>query len=468
MNKFTFEKASFIGAKDRKLEEDYKIQKVLGEGAFSIVYKAVNKKSKQVRCIKKIKTDAFSKAEGENIMNEIKMLTKIDHPYIMKIVEYYEKGEFLYIVTEFLEGGELFDKISQDTSFSEADAARYIGQILMAVSYLHSKNIVHRDLKPENIVLDSAKPRQNIKIIDFGTSREIDAKERLRTKVGTAYYIAPEVLDMDYDNKCDIWSCGIILYVLLCGYPPFNGATEEKIVERIKKGKFGFPAEEWDHISPNAKDIIKSMLTLDPKKRPTADQILQEPWFDELQQSTVDISVKSNVIANLKSFKSKIRLQKAVFLYFVNFFDLKKQRQQLLTVFKSMDKDHDGRLSYNEILEAYAQIYDQESAKQYVDNIFEVLDFNKSAELEFSEFMVANVDYAKNLNNKRLKQLFDIIDVDSSGNISQAELKKFLNIKDPDQDDLVKEIIKEVDSNGDGVRSYDEFLAMMDGFYKMI
>jgi calcium-dependent protein kinase len=338
----------------------------------------------------------------------------------------------------------------------------------MAVSYLHSKNIVHRDLKPENIVLDSSKPRQNIKIIDFGTSRELDAQTKLNTKVGTAYYIAPEVLDMDYDSKCDIWSCGVILYVLLCGYPPFNGSNEEKIIEKIKTGKFGFPADEWDHISPNAKEIVKSMLTLDPKKRPSADQILQEPWFDELQQSTIDISVKSNVIANLKSFKTKIRLQKAVFLYFVNFFDLKKQRQQLLTVFKSMDKDFDGRLSYEEILNAYSQIYDEATAKSYVDHIFEVLDFNKSAELEFSEFMVANVDYAKSLNNKKLKQIFDIIDDDGSGSISPEELKKFLNLNDESQDSLVMEMISEVDKNNDGVVSYDEFLAMMDGYYQMI
>lgn len=464
MDKSLFDKSNFIGRQTNTIEKDYEIRGILGQGAFSVVYKAIHKKSKQTRCIKKIKIDKFTKAEEESMMNEIKMLTKIDHPHIMKIIEYYEKKGHLYIVTEYLEGGELFDKIEELQTFSEAEAAHYMSQILHAVSYLHSAKIVHRDLKPENIVFESKDSESNLKIIDFGTSREVLGTKKLKARMGTAYYIAPEVLKKSYSFSCDIWSCGVILYVFLCGYPPFNGSTEAKIIGRIVKGQFSFPAEEWDNISNEAKSLITRMLTLDPEKRPTADQLLKDPWFTKRRKSVFEDGNHKLVIQHLKNFKAQVRLQKAIFLYFVNFFDIGREKEQLLEVFKAMDKNFDGKLSRKELIEAYSELYSEEAAKNYVDHIFERLDFNKSDSLDFSEFMVANIDYKKAFNNQNLKKLFSIVDSDNSGYITPEELKNFLHFEDKNEK-LIMDMIKEVDKNKDGVISYGEFVAMMDGFY---
>lgn len=176
-------------------------------------------------------------------MNEINILKKIDHPNIMRIIEYYISQRHIYIVSEYLTGGELFDRIVSQQHFTEYMAAVYIKQILSAVSYLHQHKIIHRDLKPENIVFETKDPNSQLKIIDFGTCRKLVETEKLHSRLGTAYYIAPEVLNGEYDQKCDIWSCGVILYIFLFGIPPFNAKTDEEIFSKIKKGIFTFPPE---------------------------------------------------------------------------------------------------------------------------------------------------------------------------------------------------------------------------------
>jgi len=468
MENLLFDKSIFIGKHTSDIQEDYKILSVLGQGAFSIVYKAMHRKTETLRCIKKIKISNFTKADEESIMNEIKILKVIDHPHIMKIYEYYEKNDHLYIVTEFLAGGELFERIEKLSKFTEATAANYIRQILMAVSYLHSKSIIHRDIKPENIVFETKESNSNLKLIDFGTSREVVQQKKLTTKMGTAYYIAPEVLKKNYDFKCDIWSCGVILYVFLCGYPPFNGSTEEKIIQRLLEGKLSFPKEEWDRISPEAIDLLKQMLTSNPEARPTADQVLQHKWFSKINKTDVDLNALSSVVSKLKSFETKQKLQKAICLYFVNFFDIAKEKEQLLKVFQQMDVDYNGSLSRKELIDAYTKIYDQSTAQAIVDHIMKSVDFNNTDAIDFSEFLAANIDYKKSLNNQKLRQIFDVLDTDGSGSISYDELKAFFNYQDLEDKGFVKEIFAEVDKNGDGSISFDEFLSMMDGFYSKI
>lgn len=193
-----------------------------------MVIKARHRATGQFRCVKKINKTKFTKTQSESIMNEIKVLAELDHPNIVKIFEYYESENSLYLITELLTGGELFEKISENTSFSEKSAKIIIKQILSAVAYLHQKGFIHRDLKPENIVFEG-NDEFTLKVIDFGTSRKIYPDSKLTTKMGTPYYIAPEVLQKSYDQKCDIWSIGVITYILLCGYPPFNGDTDDEI-----------------------------------------------------------------------------------------------------------------------------------------------------------------------------------------------------------------------------------------------
>lgn len=197
----------------------------------------------------------------------------------MKVYDFYEDLNHFYIVTELCSVGELFDKIIKNGYLDERQAVNVMKEILSAVTYCHKYGIVHRDLKPENILFQSKKENSPIKMIDFGTSSLIKKKEKLDICCGTPYYIAPEVLDGRYNEKCDLWSCGIMIYIMLCGYPPFNGFNDRLITQSVLEAKLEFPIEDWYFISPDAIDLISQLLTKNVKKRPSAKKALKHPWI---------------------------------------------------------------------------------------------------------------------------------------------------------------------------------------------
>lgn len=213
---------SFLQHSKEDLAQIYERGKKLGDGAFGVVYSATHKVSGDIRAIKSIAKGKITKNQTESILNEIRILQSLDHPNILKIVEVVEDETFFHIVSELCVGGELFDRIIQQHSFSEEIAANYMRQLLSAVAYCHDHHICHRDLKPENLLLENSSPNALLKVIDFGTSCKLDPGDSLKSITGTVnatqpYYIAPEILiDRQYDLKCDVWSCGVILYVLLC------------------------------------------------------------------------------------------------------------------------------------------------------------------------------------------------------------------------------------------------------------
>ena len=188
-----------------------------------------------------------------------------------------------WLIVRLCNGGELFERIASEQYFSETDAANIIKQVLSAINYCHSRKIVHRDLKPENLLLDKdGGDNPRVTIIDFGTAGEHDGGVKMSQKYGTPYYIAPEVLKKSYDHMCDLWSCGVILYILLCGYPPFNGACDKHIIQAVLKGEFTLDEPEWHSVSDPAKDLVSKLLTYDPDKRITALQALNHPWIKEV------------------------------------------------------------------------------------------------------------------------------------------------------------------------------------------
>lgn len=237
----------FFSVKTTPVTEDYDIKHVLGEGSFGQVKLVVHKRNKIERAMKIIKKQGVSEEEKEQMFKEVSILKSLDHPNIIKIFDMYEDDMNIYLVIEqtstylrYCSGGELFDRIQKINYFSEAEAAKYIKQLLSAISYLHAKNIVHRDLKAENLLFENDTPDASLKLIDFGVSCEFLKGHKLKETLGTPYYIAPEVLLQNYDEKCDVWSCGVILYILLCGYPPFNGEDDQEILDCVKQGEFSF------------------------------------------------------------------------------------------------------------------------------------------------------------------------------------------------------------------------------------
>ena len=465
VKKHTIQQASFVNMKSSKLNVDYKIIKKLGAGAFSEVFLIQNRITGCFECAKIIERSGLSSFEDEDIMNEIKTLAEMDHPNIMKIKGYYQTTNHLYIISEYLSGGELFDRIIEVHNFTESMAAKLIEQILSAVAYLHKHNVIHRDLKPENIVFDSKEKDSLLKIIDFGTSKKITKDEKLKSRLGTAYYIAPEVLAQCYDTKCDIWSCGVILYVFLFGVPPFNGKSDDEIFEKIKKGVYRFP-ENGQKVSDDAKKLIVKMLIKNPDQRPSADVLLKDPWFEKMRGKVVELESNVLVMNNLKNFNSKFEFQKAILLYFVNFFDIREEKTKLYKVFKSLDKDGDGQIDKQELIMAYSKLSKGFSIEEEVNCIFDKIDVNHTGSIDFSEFLLATVDYKKGIHEKELRQIFSIIDKDKSGTLEKAEIAEFFNLGGPEHEAELSALVDEADANKDGIISLDEFCNMMNSFLR--
>jgi len=263
-----------------KIEEDYEVKQVLGTGAFSEVKLGIskaNKKKYAIKCINKKKVGA---KELTALTREIGILKKLRHPNIIQLVEVLDTSETLFLVLEFAEGGELFDAIVARGHYEEADAAQLISQMLHAIHFCHEQGIAHRDLKPENLLLSKDDAGKEIlKIADFGLSKDF-GESTLTTKCGTADYVAPEVLaGEEYDKTVDIWSTGVISYILLCGYPPFFGDSDKQLFENIMACRYDFPEQEWGEISKEAKNFVESCLVLNPAQRPTADKILKHEWL---------------------------------------------------------------------------------------------------------------------------------------------------------------------------------------------
>lgn len=243
----------------------------IGHGHYGIVRKCMDRETKEWYAIKSILKSKVNKVEI--LKREIEILAEVDHKNIIKLIEVHEDLKYIHLITELCTGGELFDRIiaksqTPEGHYSEKDAANLVASILSAIAYCHERQIVHRDLKPENFLFVSQDENAPIKIIDFGLSRhEATGQGIMRTKVGTPYYVAPEVLRKEYTKMCDIWSIGVITYILLCGYPPFYGDSDNQIFDSVKAGRFDFPSPEWDTISDSAKDFVCSLLKLDPSKR---------------------------------------------------------------------------------------------------------------------------------------------------------------------------------------------------------
>eukprot|EP00829_Urostomides_striatus_P010151 TRINITY_DN2333_c0_g1_i7.p1 TRINITY_DN2333_c0_g1~~TRINITY_DN2333_c0_g1_i7.p1 ORF type:complete len:457 (-),score=119.21 TRINITY_DN2333_c0_g1_i7:50-1348(-) len=418
-------------------------------------YKSVKKGTKEVRAIKWINKDAVDTESESQLFQEIDILRHLDHPNIMKIFEFGSDSQKYIIVSELITGGELLDTILKLGHFGEKEASYIMRQVLAAITYCHSKNIVHRDLKPENILIDTiVDGKMNIKIIDFGTALLCPKNKKIKEMVGSAYYIAPEVLTGKYTSKCDVWSIGVILYMLLSGFPPFNAENDEAVMEVVKTGVYDFSDPAWDSISEDAKDLIKKMLTFDQNKRISAAEAYQHKWI----QNQNDVKVSSSVLKNLHKFHATSKLHHASMMYIVTHMMSKEEQQELEKTFKSIDENGDGRLSREELIKGYTKLYESEQrAILEVDQLLKQVDADSSGSIDYSEFLVAAAN-SKNLCSKaNVKQAFDLFDSDGSGYITSDEVKKLLGVGKVISEEKWVAIIKEMDPNGDGKITFEEF-----------
>lgn len=281
------------------VEKVYKLGKELGSGNFAVVKLAQRRDNGDKYAIKII-NKALCVGKEDMIETELAVLKKAKHEHIVGMLEYFDTPDKLYLVLDYVGGGELFDRIVDEGNFTEADASRITRQMTEAIQYLHENNIVHRDLKPENLLFKDKKGTADIMVTDFGLAKLIDDETALKTACGTPNYVAPEILmQRGYGKQVDVWSLGVILYILLCGYPPFYDESDAVLFEMIMKGKFEFDERYWGEISKDAKNLITNMLQVDPIKRYDTYQVLSHPWITgQAKMSTVNLS--KSISMNLK------------------------------------------------------------------------------------------------------------------------------------------------------------------------
>ena len=286
----TIKKEFFIRQTDGEITQYYEVLKKIGEGVSAKVYKVKEKSTGEIKALKQVEKSKLP--DVKYFETEIKLLSLLDHPNIVRLFEVFEDDKNFYLIMELCNGGNLVSRM-KDNKYKEKAAAVLMEQIVSAIAYCHEKGICHRDLKPQNVLFCDESPNSPVKVVDFGIGKIFDpslanlqdelkeekpAFKKMDSQIGTIYFMSPEIIKGSYNEKCDIWSLGIILYYLLCGYPPFVGANDSQLIQSIVESKLTFPKEDWKNISDSAKDLIKKMLCSE-KKRISAKEIMSHKWM---------------------------------------------------------------------------------------------------------------------------------------------------------------------------------------------
>ena len=446
---------SFLKILNIDVKNHYEILKKLGEGSYGKTYKVKNKDSSDIRAMKQM--DKGKIPDMNLFKNEINIMSILDHPNIIKLYEIFEDEKYFYLIIEYCEGGELLHRIRERNEkgnpFKEKEIAEIFKEIISAISYCHDNNVVHRDLKLENILFLNKNENSEIKIIDFGVSTILEKKEnkikRLNSKIGTVYYMSPEILKGSYTELCDIWACGVILYIMVFGYPPFNGNNDKEIYESIKKGKIEFP----NKISKNLKDLFNHMLCSE-KTRFNAKQVLDHVWIKKKAPDSDNEGIKIDLNKLIK-FQNYNKLKKAVLCLIASRIN-SNEVNNLKNIFNALDKDKNGILSKDEI----KQCLEKNQIKINFDKVFDSIDTNENGSIDYTEFLAFMLDESFYMNEDKLNEAFKVFDPDENGLITVENIKKLLNLEENDNE-ILNEFIKENDKDGNGKIDYREFIKMM-------
>mmetsp|Transcript_111660 Transcript_111660/g.346472 ORF Transcript_111660/g.346472 Transcript_111660/m.346472 type:complete len:530 (-) Transcript_111660:203-1792(-) len=443
----------------KKLDDDYVVAaKVLGSGYNGVVREATRqnpkeKNEKQKFAVKAFKLSNLSSQQKAQLEGEVEISLCMDHPHVARLFDVYESQEFLHLVMECMEGGELYERIVELKTFSERDAADTVWQMLLAVNYLHSHGIVHRDLKLENFLYD-VKGSSHLKLIDFGFSKVWDPNMKMQVSCGTLAYVAPEVLKKNYTSQCDLWSLGVIVFILLSGYMPFSG-SETAQTQNISKGKYNWRPERWKGVSQEAKDFTTSLLVVNPELRLTAQTAMDHAWMAKRHQAT-DSTVDAEVVSALRQFGQASKFRRCC-LEMMAWSLSNDERKNVREYFIKMDKNKQGTITLGELKSVLVEQFKVPDAEAC--QIFNALDSNHDEEIHYSDFLAAMVSTRIALHDDLLRATFNRFDKDSSGYITSENLKEVIG--DAFEGENVETLLKEADQLKDGRISYAEFVAFL-------
>lgn len=446
---------NIVHANNKRFLDEYKVDHSLGSGSYGEVRKVIHKLTGQERAVK-----LFIKAENDEktyfkVKKEIEVLKSLHHPSIIKIYEFFEDDKRIYIILEKCDGGELFDMITQNKFLGENVAAIVSKQIFSAAAYMHSQNIVHRDLKPENILLEETHDYLNLKIIDFGTACRYSIGSPLNEIVGSPFYLSPEVVNNSYGLECDVWSCGVILYILLSGYPPFDGKNNLEIFNKIKKMQFDFNKPVWAGVSELARDLIRKLLQ-PAKSRISALEALNHPWIRSQGSSLAPkLDLIDSLKQNLQEFNSRNKLHGAITAFISSQVISNRDTKHIREAFKALDTNSDGKISKEELAQGLTE------NPELVLQIMHKVDTDQNGFIDLDEFIQAAISEKVLLTKENLKKAFDMFDLDSSGKISFVELQTVLGVGLGAGKKIWEDIMKQKNHQHDDEMSFEEFCAII-------
>ena len=467
MRKYTEIEPSLIATKAASLMKDirkeYKFKNCLGGGHFGTVRKAYKKTDKENITYYAIKSIPMKNLSNniDDFVKEVDIISTLDHPNVIKFLETYHDKCFFHIVMELCKGKEILYQMTNNGCMEEKKVVNIILKVLLAIAHCHNRGITHRDLKPENILFDSMKPNADIKLIDFGLSRKYDKEQKMHSILGTPYYVAPEVLKGEYDEKCDIWSIGAVTYLLLCGEPPFTGNSNNEIFNKIVNDNIKFNFQKWKNISNNAKDFVRMCLKKNCSKRPSAGEALKHPWFANALKEIHNLNgIKKEILINVKNFNINYQFKQMVLKYLINTLT-EEEKKSYKDAFYAVDFSHNGFILPEELKQAYDLLKINVTDEQ-INNLFNILPQKKKLGIGYSEFIMAGVDQKKLFTKDNLEDSFNYFDINKTGaieydNLNSALLrmgKKYVNSNDIIS--IINDVVKNI-RNGNEYENKEKY-----------
>ncbi|XP_047942351.1 calcium-dependent protein kinase 4 [Salvia hispanica] len=448
-----------LGHKTENIRDIYTLGRKLGQGQFGTTFLCTeNSTGIEYACKSISKRKLIAKEDVEDVRREIQIMHHLaGHKNIVTIKGAYEDTLYVHIVMELCAGGELFDRIIQRGHYSERKAAQLTKIIVGVVEACHSLGVMHRDLKPENFLLVNKDDDFSLKAIDFGLSVFFKPGQIFTDVVGSPYYVAPEVLLKQYGFEADVWTAGVILYILLSGVPPFWAETQQGIFDAVLRGYIDFDSDPWPLISESAKDLIRKMLCMKPSERLTAHEVLCHPWICE-NGVAPDRALDPAVLSRLKQFSAMNKLKKMALRVIAESLS-EEEIAGLKEMFAAMDTDNSGAITFDE-LKAGLRKYGSTLKDTEIRDLMDAADVDNSGTIDYGEFIAATIHLNKLEREEHLLAAFQYFDKDGSGYITVDELQQAC-VEHNMTDVFIEDIIKEVDQDNDGRIDYGEFVAMM-------
>ncbi|KAJ8446841.1 hypothetical protein Cgig2_016151 [Carnegiea gigantea] len=449
-----------LGRPMEDVKSMYTFGKELGRGQFGVTHLVTHKQTgEQFACKTIAKRKLINKEDIEDVRREVQIMHHLTgQPNIVELKGAYEDKHSVHLVMELCAGGELFDRIIAKGHYTERAAAALLRTIVQIVHTCHTMGVIHRDLKPENFLLLNKDENSPIKATDFGLSVFYKPGETFKDIVGSAYYIAPEVLKRKYGPEADIWSIGVMLYIFLSGVPPFWAETEHGIFNAILRGHVDFSSDPWPSISSQAKDLVRKMLNTDPKQRLTAYQVLNHSWIKEDGEAP-DTPLDNAVLNRLKQFRAMNKFKKVALRVIAGCLS-EEEIMGLKQLFKSIDTDNSGSITLEELKQGL-QKQGTKLSEYEVKQLMEAADADGNGTIDYEEFITATMHLNRMDKEEHLYTAFQYFDKDNSGYITVEELEQALREYGMHDGRDIGEIINEVDTDHDGRINYDEFVAMM-------